>query len=110
MDTPQELYYDSVEEQYLQECAKFKKGDVVYFEYTDEKDENNPNHTSVSIGVITKASVKKQLRNFSKKEYVSTIICYDIVSPINLYEDVSECKITSASEFIYREYIYNAAQ
>ena len=36
MDNPEELYYQELEQQYLDEYAEFNKGDSVYFEYTDE--------------------------------------------------------------------------
>lgn len=101
MDNPEEVYYNSLEEQYLAENAKFKDSDVVYFEH------NIDDKCRMVIGVITKCGIKTYIRNTSKGETRFIGIVYDIITPIGLVESVAECKITSASEFIYREYIYN---
>lgn len=104
MDNPEEVYYNDLEEQYLAENAKFKAGDVVYFEHkVDDKHR-------MCLGVITKYGIKNYIRHTSKGEYKFTGIVYDIVTPTELCESISECNITSASEFIYREYIYNTAK
>ena len=104
MDNPEEARYECLEEQYLIENAKFKVGDIVYFEHTVEDKHR------MCIGVITKCGIKTCIRNNSNGEYRYTIIVYDIVTPIELCEGISECKICSASDFIYREYIYNSSR
>lgn len=104
MDNPEEVYYNDLEEQYLIKNAKFKVGDIVYFESkVDDK-------YRMCVGVITKYGIKTYIRNNSKGEYKFTAIVYDIVTPTELCESISECNLTSASEFIYREYIYNTAK
>lgn len=103
MDNPEEVRYECLEEQYLKECAKFKVGEIVYFEHTVE------DKHKMCIGVITKCGIKQYNRYSSSGTYKFTGIVYDIVTPIELCESVSECKITSASDFIYREYIYNSS-
>lgn len=104
MDNAEECYYTNLEEQYLAENAKFKAGDVVYFEH------NVDDKHRMCVGVITKYGIKTYIRNTSKGESRFSGIVYDIVTPIELVESVAECKVTSASEFIYREHIYNNAK
>ena len=101
MDNPEEVYYNDLEEQYLNECAKFKVGDIVYFEYTVE------NKHRMCVGVITKYGIKTYIRNTTNGECKFTGIVYDIITPTELCESISECKMTSASEYIHREFIYN---
>lgn len=104
MDNPEEVYYNDLEEQYLKECAKFKVGDVVYFEHMVE------NKYRMCVGVITKYGIKTYIRNTVKGEYKFTGIVYDIITPTELCESISECQICSASEYIHREFIYNKAR
>ena len=105
MDNPEELYYQSLEEQYVQECAKFNIKDVVYFEH---KDDDLPAKTSV--GVIIDRGIKKIFKSTFDKESVLSVICYDIITPHKTFRNISECKICSASEFIYHEYLRNQAR
>jgi hypothetical protein len=104
MDNPEEVYYNDLEEQYLAENAKFKVGDVVYFEH------NVDDKHRMCVGIITRYDIKTYIRNTSKGESRFIGIVYDIVTPIELVYSVAECKITSAREFIYREHIYNNAE
>lgn len=111
MDNPEELYYESLEEQYLQECSKFNTGDVVYFEHKNEQDISTCMGTitdksiKVSIGIIVDKSIKKIIKSTIHGESRLSIICYDIITPKGMFENISECKITSASQFIFREYL-----
>ena len=111
MDNPEELYYQSLEDQYLQECAKFSEGDVVYFEHKNEQDITTCMGTvtdksiKTSVGIIVDKAVKKIVKSTTNGETRLSIICYDIVTPKGLFESISECKITSASKFIFREYL-----
>ena len=104
MDNPEEVYYNDLEEQYLKECAKFKVGDIVYFEHMV-----GDKHR-MCVGVITKYGIKTYIRNTSSGEYKFTGIVYDIITPTELCESISECNLTSASEYIHREFIYNKAR
>lgn len=111
MDNPEEVYYQSLEDQYLQECAKFSEGDVVYFEHKNEQDITTCMGTvtdksiKTSVGIVVDRSIKKISRPDSKNNDYLSIICYDILTPKGLFESISECKITSASKFIFREYL-----
>lgn len=101
MDNPEEVYYNDLEEQYLKECSKFKVGDIVYFEHIIE------DKHKMCIGIITKYGIKTYIRYTTKGEYKFTGIVYDIITPTELCESVSECNVISASEYIYREFAYN---
>ena len=61
------------------------------------------------VGVITKYGIKTYIRNTTNGESRFTGIVYDIITPTELCESISECKMTSASEYIHREFIYNKA-
>ena len=101
MDNPEEIYYNNLEEQYVNECAKFNFGDVVYFEHK-VNDKN-----VMAIGIVLDRGVKTFVRCGLEKEARFTAIVYDIITPNEKCEGISECKITSASEYIYREFISN---
>ena len=101
MDNPEEVYYESLEEQYLQECSKFNTGNVVYFEHKSEQDKS----IKTSVGIIVDKSIKKIIKSTIHGESRLSIICYDIITPKGMFENISECKITSASKFIFREYL-----
>lgn len=101
MDNAEEVYYNSLEEQYINECAKFNIGDVVYFEHkTNDKN-------IMAVGIVFNRGVKTFVRCGLEKETKFTAIVYDIITPNEMYDSISECKMTSASEYIYREFISN---
>lgn len=106
MDNPEELYYESLEEQYVRECGKFNVGDVVYFEYKETEGIS----ADTSVGVIIDRGIKKIFKSTNNKESVLVVICYDIITPHKTFKSISECKICSASEFIYHEYLRNQAR
>lgn len=101
MDNPEEVYYNDLEEQYLNECSKFNIGDAVYFEQLIN------NKYQMCIGIVVTRGVKTYIRNTSLGEYKFTGIVYDIITPTELCRFVSECNIVSASEYIHRQFIYN---
>lgn len=99
MDNPEEIYYNSLEEQYVNECAKFNVGDVVYFEHkVNDK-------TVMVVGIVLDRGAKTFVRCGLEKETRFTAIVYDIITPNERCESISECKICSASEFIFKEYL-----
>lgn len=101
MDNPEEIYYNNLEEQYVNECAKFNIGDIVYFEHkVNDK-------TVMAVGIVIDRGAKTFVRCGLEKETRFTGIVYDIITPTELCESISECKICSASEYIHREFIYN---
>ena len=72
MDNPEEVYYNDLEEQYLNECSKFKIGDAVYFEQLVN------NKYQMCVGIVVTRGVKTSIRNTSLGEYKFTAIVYDI--------------------------------
>lgn len=101
MDNPEEIYYNNLEEQYVNECAKFNIGDIVCFEHkVNDK-------TVMAIGIVLDRGAKTFVRCGLEKETRFTAIVYDIITPNERCKSISECKITSASEYIYREFISN---
>lgn len=103
MDNPEELYYQELEQKYLDECAEFKKGDSVYFEYTDD----SKGLVVMEIGIILSKNLIYKTRTSKNGEYTYTVIVYDIVTPTNVHKGISECKITSVGKYIFREYLNN---
>lgn len=102
MDNPEELHYQELEQQYLDEYAEFNKGDSVYFEYTDEN-----GFLMMEVGIILSKNLVYKNRISRNKQHTYTIIVYDIVTPTNIHKGISECKITSAGKYIFREYLRN---
>ena len=103
MDNPEEIAYQVLIDKYLADNAKFKQGSVVYFEHMVHK--NNQQHIKLSVGIVTEISLRKRLVERGEHSYETHDIVYDIVSPKGLFKSVGECKVISASEFIYREYL-----
>lgn len=102
MDNPEELHYQELEQQYLDEYAEFNKGDSVYFEYIDEN-----GFLMMEVGIILSKNLVYKNRISRNKQHTYTIIVYDIVTPTNIHKGISECKITSAGKYIFREYLRN---
>lgn len=103
MDNPEELYYQELEQQYLDEYAEFNKGDSVYFEYTDD----SRDITIMEIGIILSKNLVYKTRTTRTGQCTYTVIVYDIVTPTNIHKGISECKITSAGKHIFWEYLKN---
>ena len=102
MDNAEELYYQELEQRYLDEYAEFNKGDSVYFEYTDEN-----GFLMMEVGIILSKNLVYKNRISRNKQHTYTIIVYDIVTPTNIHKGISECKIASAGKYIFREYLRN---
>lgn len=105
MDNPEENAYQVLEDKYIADNAKFKQGSVVYFEYVAVKD--NQQRLKTSIGIVTEIGLRKRMVDRGEHSYETHDIVYDIISPKSIFKAVSECKIMSASAFIYREYLKN---
>lgn len=101
MDNREEVAYQVLETKYVIDNAKFKQGSVVYFEHTVGQ------RVKTSVGIVTEVLLRKRTVSRRKKSYITYDIAYNIVSPKGTFENITECKITSASEFIFREYLKN---
>ena len=105
MDNHEEVAYQVLETKYIIDNAKFKQGSVVYFEYVVK--DNNQQRLKTSIGIVTEVCLRKRTVDKENYSYITHDIVYNIVSPKGTFENITECKITSASEFIFREYLKN---
>lgn len=105
MDNPEEVAYRVLEHVYIIDNAKFKQGSVVYFEYVFK--DNNQQKLKTSVGIVTEVSLRKRIVNKENYSYTTHDIVYNIVSPKGTFTSISECKICSASEYIFREYLKN---
>lgn len=94
MDTPEELYYQELEEQYLNDNARFKVNDSVIFEDTNHK---------LNIGIVKGIIVTNKLVERNGKGYNLTVIMYRVLTVKGLVY-FSDAELTSASEWILREY------
>lgn len=94
MDDRTDVEYSNIEERYIADCAKYRFGDVVYFDNDD----------TMTIGVIHARKIK--LHESIRRNKITTIrvIHYDIITPTGICKDISEVKIMSASKFIYRQF------
>ena len=101
MDNPEDVAYQVLETKYVMDNAKFKQGAVVYFEHTAGQ------RVKTSVGIVTEILLRKRNVERINKSYVTHDITYNIISPKGTFENISECKMTSASEFIFREYLKN---
>ena len=105
MDNPEEVAYQVLETKYVMDNAKFKQGSVVYFEYVAK--ETNQQKLKTSVGIVTEVCLRKRTVNKENYSYTAHDIVYNIVSPKGTFTSISECKICSASEYIFREYLKN---
>lgn len=98
MDNNADLESVIAEEAYLEQYAKFKKGDIVYYQPFNSKE--------MYIGIIREPRIIHTNITRNGKKRIILTIGYRILSPKNVVT-VSECRITSASEWIFREYLMN---
>lgn len=97
MDDRTDIDYSIIEEKFLNDTAKYNVGDVVYYE--------NDEHI-MSIGIVHERLIvqKPVIRNNKHSELI--LVGYRIVHPKGIVL-VTEPFITSASKFIFREYLRN---
>lgn len=107
MDNKTDIEYQIIEEHYLNDTAKFNKGDVVYFEYSYTKD--NQQRLGMSIGIVHERLILHIHIVRNGKHDSIMVIGYKIINPKGIIT-VTEPKVTSASEYIFREYLKNKYQ
>lgn len=95
MDNNVDIEYSIIEEKYINDCAKYNIGDVVYYE--------NDNH-EMSIGIIHERLIVRKpiIRNKTKDKLI--VIGYKIIHPKGVVL-ITEPFVTSASQYIFREYL-----
>ena len=107
MDNVADIEYQIIEEKYLNDVAKFNKGDVVYYEYTYTK--NNQQKLGLSVGIVHERLLLRTPIVRNGKHDSIMVIGYKIINPRGIVT-ITEPKITSASEYIFREYLKHRHQ
>lgn len=101
MDNFDEIIFNGLLDRYIEEQAKFEKGQVVYMEYTYQY--HNQTKLGVCIGIITNVSVTKVERTVGNNKYINYPIVYTVTHAKGVSYNVSECKLGSVSEHILKE-------
>lgn len=101
MDNFDEIIFNDLLDRYIEEQAKFEKGQVVYMEYKYQY--HNQTKFGTCIGIITNVSVTKVERTVGNNKYIDYPIVYDVTHAKGVSRYVSECKLGSVSEHILKE-------
>lgn len=101
MDNFDSLIFDGLLDRYIEEQAKFKKGQVVYMEYIYQY--HNQTKLGVCVGIITEVGVTKAERMIGNNKYIDYPIVYTVTHAKGVSRCVSECKLGSVSEHILKE-------
>lgn len=100
MDNFDSLIFDGLLDRYIEEQAKFEKGQVVYMEYTYQY--HNQTKLGVCVGIVTGIGVTKVEHKIGHK-YIDYPIVYTITHAKGVSYNVSECKLGSVAEYILKE-------
>jgi len=101
MDNFDSLIFDGLLDRYIEEQAKFEKGQVVYMEYTYRY--HNQTKLGVCVGIVTGVEVTKAERTIGNNKYIDYPIVYTVTHAKGISYNVSECKLGSVSEHILKE-------
>lgn len=101
MDNYDSFIFDGLLDRYIEEQAKFKKGQVVYMEYTYQY--HNQTKLGVCVGIVTEVGITKIERTVGNNKYINYPIVYAVTHAKGVSRCVSECKIGSVSEHILKE-------
>ena len=101
MDNFDSLIFDGLLDRYIEEQAKFEKGQVVYMEYTYQY--HNQTKLGVCVGIVTGVGVTKVERTIGNNKYIDYPIVYTVTHAKGVSYNVSECKLGSVSEHILKE-------
>lgn len=101
MDNYDSFIFDGLLDRYIEEQAKFKKGQVVYMEYTYQY--HNQTKLGVCIGIVTEVGITKIERTVGNNKYINYPIVYAVTHAKGVSRCVSECKLGSVSEHILKE-------
>lgn len=106
MDNFNSLIFDGLLDRYIEEQAKFEKGQVVYMEYTYQY--HNQTKLGVCVGIVTGIGVTKVERTISNNKYIDYPIVYTVTHAKGVSYNVSECKLGSVAEHILKERLKRA--
>ena len=101
MDNFDSLIFDGLLDRYIEEQAKFKKGQVVYMEYTYQY--HNQTKLGICVGIVTEVGITKIERTVGNNKYIDYPIVYAVTHAKGVSRCVSECKLGSVSEHILKE-------
>lgn len=101
MDNYDSFIFDGLLDRYIEEQAKFKKGQVVYMEYTYQY--HNQTKLGVRVGIVTEVGITKVERTVGNNKYIDYPIVYAVTHAKGISRCVSECKLGSVSEHILKE-------
>lgn len=101
MDNFDSLIFDGLLDRYIEEQAKFEKGQVVYMEYTYQC--HNQTKLGVCVGIVTGVGVTKAERIIGNNKYIDYPIVYTVTHAKGVSYNVSECKLGSVAEHILKE-------
>ena len=101
MDNFDSLIFDGLLDRYIEEQAKFEKGQVVYMEYTYQY--HNQTKLGICVGIVTEVGVTKAERIIGNNKYIDYPIVYTVTHAKGINYNVSECKLGSVSEHILKE-------
>lgn len=106
MDNFDSLIFDGLLDRYIEEQAKFEKGQVVYMEYTYQY--HNQTKLGVCVGIVTGIGVTKVERTIGNNKYIDYPIVYTVTHAKGISYNVSECKLGSVAEHILKERLKHA--
>lgn len=95
------LIFDELLDEYIEEQAKFERGQVVYMEYTYQY--HNQTKSVVCSGIVTNIGVTKVERMIDNNKYIDYPIVYTVTHAKGVSYNVSECKLSSVDEHILKE-------
>ena len=101
MDNYDSFIFDGLLDRYIEEQAKFKKGQVVYMEYTYQY--HNQTKLGVCVGIVTEVGITKIERTVGNNKYINYPIVYTVTHAKGVSYSVSECKLGSVAEHILKE-------
>lgn len=101
MDNFDSLIFDGLLDRYIEEQAKFEKGQVVYMEYTYQY--RNQTKLGVCVGIVTGVGVTKAERTICNNKYIYYPIVYTVTHAKGVSYNVSEGKLGSVAEHILKE-------
>lgn len=101
MDNYDSFIFDGLLDRYIEEQAKFKKGQVVYMEYTYQY--HNQTKLGICVGIVTEVGITKIERTVGNNKYINYPIVYAVTHAKGVSRCVSECKLGSVSEHILKE-------
>lgn len=106
MDNFDSLIFDGLLDRYIEEQAKFEKGQVVYMEYTYQY--HNQTKLGICVGIVTEVGITKVERTIGNNKYIDYPIVYTVTHAKGISYNVSECKLGSVAEHILKERLKRA--